>query len=383
MDPIQLMITSVGLDALVNAQSGSTEQVEIGAVGLTSAPFIMSPTLTALPGEFKRITAVSGQSISETVIHMTAQDVSADVYDLRGLGLYLTDGRLFAVYSQADPIFRKVSIAFFLIALDIAFANGVAGDIVFGDTSFLMPPASETVQGVAEIATPAEAAAGTDHERFITPKTAKMLDDVVKQIAADALAAVNTAIRADLAFGDNYLAGLITALDAALTGDIAALDADLTGRLAALIARTITGGGLVTGGGNLSDSRVLSVMAADAADVLNGTALDRAITPAALSGLPRDLGPDGYVVLPGTGGLMLQWGAVMVAASAVSPLTCSFVASFPNAAFRVFAGCEQTMDDGDESDEPLLAYPLDQSTFALAFSGDRLSANVAWWAIGK
>jgi hypothetical protein len=47
--------------------------------------------------------------------------------------------------------------------LDIKLAQG--GDITFGDTNFLNPPATTTRQGVVELATNAEAAAGTDTQR--------------------------------------------------------------------------------------------------------------------------------------------------------------------------------------------------------------------------
>lgn len=86
MAGVQLMVTSAGLDALINAQNGGTDAVRIVAVGLTASAFAMAPTINALPGEFKRITAISGQAVSETILHMTAQDSSADTYALRGFG---------------------------------------------------------------------------------------------------------------------------------------------------------------------------------------------------------------------------------------------------------------------------------------------------------
>ncbi|MEJ7933656.1 hypothetical protein WG907_05195 [Sphingobium sp. AN558] len=350
MTPIQFMLTVTGLNALIEAQGGGSNPAQITQVGLTQSAFIMAPTVSALPGEFKRLTSVSGLAVDDTTIHMTAQDHSDDIYALRGLGLYLADGTLFAVYSQPTPLFNKASVAFFLLALDVAFSNGVSTDIVFGNSTFLMPPASETVKGVGEIATADEAAAGTDHGRIITPHTLKQLLDALRD-ATDA--------------------------------DLLALANGFDTMFAGLLARTITGAGLATGGGNLTASRVLTVNAASAGDVAAGTATDRAVTPAALSGLARSLGPNGYAILPGTGGLMLQWGMVSLPAGAFAPLACSFVTSFPNAAYRVFVSCEQSLDDGDESDEPLAAYPVDQSTFNLAFSGDWLTANIAWWAIGR
>ena len=343
MDPILFMITAAGLDALVDAQGGGTDPIEIAAVGLTANAFTMAPTITALPGEIKRLDTVSGEAVSETVIHMTAQDSSEDIYELRGLGLYLADGTLFAVYSQATPLFRKVSIAFFLLALDIAFSNGVAGDIVFGDNSFLMPPATETVKGVAEIATPAEATAGTDHERIITPRTLRQLLDAL--------------------------------------GELIAPDSDnFADAFAALIARTITGSGLVSGGGDLSASRVLTVAAASAAEVAAGAATDKAITPAALSGLARSLVQNGYAYLPGTGGLLLQWGRFTAASNTVT--NTLFPIAFPSACFAV-TPCGGLTGNADSQDNPpvLITSGITASGFAV-FSADDSAAGMAYLAIG-
>lgn len=341
---IEMMITTAGLDALVDAQAGETTAIEVVEVGFTASAFTMAPTVTALPGEIKRIDTIGGTATSETVIHMTAQDSTDDVYDLRGIGLYLTDGTLFAIYSQPSPLFRKVSIAAFLFALDLTFAASVAGDIHFGDATFLIPPASETVKGVAKIATTAATDEGSDDESIVTPfKLKRRLD------------------------------ALATALGTDISG--------LADALFALLARTITGGGLVGGGGNLSASRVLTVNPAFAADVAAGTATDRAVTPAALSGLARSLGASGYCILPGTGGLRLQWGVVAVS-SGVNSVTFSFPVAFANTCFRVFPTCEQSFENGDESDEPVTGYPVSASQGVITVSGDHNTANVAYFAIG-
>ena len=150
-DPIALVLTTAGLDALVNAQAGNTENILIAQLGLSDKAFIASPTLDALPGEERRIATVSGQAVSENIIHMTAQDSSAETYDVRGLGLFLDDGTLFATYSQPDPIANKTSIATFLFSVDVAFGEADAGAIEFGDATFIYPPASETVKGLSLI----------------------------------------------------------------------------------------------------------------------------------------------------------------------------------------------------------------------------------------
>lgn len=337
MAALQLMITQAGLDALVDAQDGATDPIRVVEVGLTTTAFVTAPTLTALPGEFKRVAAVSGESVSETVIHMTIQDTSVETYDLRGIGLYLEDGTLFAVYGQATPIFSKVSIAFFLMAFDIAFGNGVAGDIEFGDASFLLPPATETVKGVAEIATETEAAAGTDDERIITPAKLKHV---------------------------------LALLSAAIGNDFATL-----------IARTITGGGLVNGGGNLSASRVLTVVAALASDVATGTASDKAITPAALSGLARSLAQSGYATIPGCGGLIAQWGRFSAAANSITATL--FPINFPTACYVVIpAGGVNGGADSQDNPPVLIESTISASGFSV-FSADDSSAGQCFIALGK
>lgn len=347
MVPLELMITTGGVAALVNAQNGSTERIKIVSVGLTQNAFIMAPTLTALPGEIKRVESVSGEATSASVIHMTMQDISTDSYDLRGIGLYLEDGTLFAVYSQAEPIFTKVSVAFFLLALDVAFANNAAGDIEFGDTTFLMPPASETVKGVAEVATPAEAAAGTDHGRIITPLT---------------------------------LAQRLAALGAAVDADLDALADGFDTLLAALVARTITGSGLVTGGGDLSASRILSVLAASAGDVASGAAGDRAVTPAALSGLARSLAQNGYATLPGCGGLIIQWGRFSAAANGTTNVL--FPIAFPVECFSVaVAGGSPSGVDSQDNPPVLVTSGIERSGFPV-FSADDTADGCAYIAVG-
>jgi hypothetical protein len=344
---IELLITTAGLDALVDAQAGETDAIRVIEVGLTASAFTMAPTITTLPGEFKRLDAVSGQAVSETIIHMTAQDSSTAVYDLRGLGLYLDDGTLFAVYAQPDPLFRKVSIASFLLALDVAFANGAAGDIIFGDALFLLPPATETIKGVAEIATGAETAAGTDDSRIVTPLKLKQ--------RLDALAA---------------LVGL----------DISALTASVSG----LLARTITGSGLVTGGGALNANRVLSVQPATQADIIAGIANYCAVTPEALSSLPRSLAGTGHCLLPGTGGLRFMWGQIALSSHGSGGSQSVLLPdSFATAHFRTFLSLEGSTNEGDEDDEVIWAVPNGLGSFLLGWSANHSAVNVAYWSIGR
>lgn len=308
-EPIDLIITAAGLDKLVDAEQGNTDPIEVVEIGLTEQVFDPAPTLEAIPGEFKRIASVAGQSVSANVIHMTAQDPSAEVYDLRGIGLYLADGTLFASYGQDGPLFRKVSISDFLLAFDVRFSGDVAGFIQFGDASFLYPPATETVKGVARIATQARVDAaedgGDDGETIVTPKTlrsriASLWNSITDLVGAEATARTNA---------DNA----ITAIE-------------------------IVGAGLATGGGNLTASRTISVTAASGADIDAGTAANKAVTPASLHATTRTLATNGRIVRPD--GLIEQWGYVSGSYSTETTIPVTFPAAFPNQLLNVICDTE-------------------------------------------
>lgn len=348
MSAITLVLTEAGLDALVNAQAGNTANIQITQLALSDQAFTAAPTLTALPGEFKRVATFSGQSVSETVIHMTAQDSSEDVYDLRGFGLFLDDDTLFATYSQPDPLFTKVSIASFLFSVDVAFADTMADNIDFGDATYLYPPASETVKGVAEIATQDEVDDGTDDSRIITPlKLATRLAEAFGAIVSatellQGVAEIATQGEVNAGTDDSRfvtplkLAGKLepliqSLLDEASTRQtddsaiIAALgqeadargtgDAALQALIDALQTLTITGSGLVTGGGNLSASRTLTVARATGEELQAAAITNKGVAPSSFGELPRVRGASAYEVLPG--GTLIQHGRNRVTTSNV------------------------------------------------------------------
>lgn len=168
MEPLALTLTKAGFAAIIADDIPGFTPVEITQIGLTDMAFTVSSTLTALPGEFKRVD-VSGEQSGDDIIHMAALDASDDAYSYRGFALYLTDGTLFAVYGQTDPIAAKAAVSATYFVIDIQLSGGMAGAITFGDTNFLNPPATTTRKGVVELATNTEAAAGTNATRALTP----------------------------------------------------------------------------------------------------------------------------------------------------------------------------------------------------------------------
>jgi hypothetical protein len=102
MTALVLQITDAGRAAMVDAVGGGTRQVRIAAAGLTAQAFVSAPTLEVLPGEFKRIDAVSGQAVAADTVHLTLRDSGTDSYAVRGFGLYLRMAR--CLPSMARPI---------------------------------------------------------------------------------------------------------------------------------------------------------------------------------------------------------------------------------------------------------------------------------------
>lgn len=411
-----LTITTAGLDALVDAQTGVTAAIQVEEVGFSDQVFTVAPTLTALPGEVKRISSVSGAAISETVIHMTAQDSSQDAYDVRGFGLFLADGTLFAVYGQADPIVSKAPILNLQLAFDIAFQDAISGDITFGDATFLFPPATETVKGVAEIATQAEVDEGEDDERIVTPlKLAERLAEAFGAIVSatetvEGVAEIATLAEALAGEDDDRiitplkLAGVLEPVIAAIAAEVAnraaaivaveaqidaeevarqGADSSLAANIAAFAARTITGSGLATGGGSLAANRVIAVAAASAAQVRAGTAGTAAITPSALGPFSKSLGTNGYCTVPTAdpaNTLLIQWGRFT--ASANGSTSVSFPIAFAQALAVIVDGTSDSNTNRQDNYPAVRDGTVTQTGFQV-FNANDISDGCNFIAIGR
>ncbi|VWC47685.1 putative phage tail protein [Burkholderia lata] len=168
----QIIITDAGRAALVAAGNGGTNAHQVVEIGLANAPFVADKGLTKLPNELKRIKSFGGANVAPDTIHTTLKDDSTDQYSLYGFGLYLENGVLLAAYGQTTPIMEKSPAALLLLSSDMQFTALDATQLVFGDASFLNPPATTDRQGVVELATQAEVDTGSDDTRAVTPKTA-------------------------------------------------------------------------------------------------------------------------------------------------------------------------------------------------------------------
>ena len=169
-----ITITDAGREALIAPGHDGMSAHKITEIGLATAPFVADKELVTLPSELKRIATFGGAHVAPDTIHVTLKDDTADQYTLYGFGLYLENGLLFAVHGQPTPIMEKSPAAMLLLAADLQFSTIDSAQLVFGDVSFLNPPASTERLGVIELATQAEVDAGTDETRAVTPKTAAM-----------------------------------------------------------------------------------------------------------------------------------------------------------------------------------------------------------------
>jgi len=168
MPGLKLQVTNAGRAALINAPNTGTNAVLVSQVGIANTPFAASAALTALPSEIKRIDTVGGTITAADTVHVSVRDETTDVYDCYGFGLYLSDGTLFAVYSQPTLLLGKAAAAMMLLALDAVFTDIDVTQLTFGDTNFTDPAATTEVPGVVELATETEATSGTDKVRAIT-----------------------------------------------------------------------------------------------------------------------------------------------------------------------------------------------------------------------
>lgn len=174
MSGFQITITDAGRAALINAQNTGTVAFVLSEIGVSAQAIADDlASLTALPNERKRLATMAGDVVADDTLHVTIRDESADAYALRSFGLYASTGVLFAVYSQSDPILEKSAAAMLLLAVDARLVALGTANVEFGPAGFTLPPASETIAGVVEIATDAEVDAGQDPWRVITARTLK------------------------------------------------------------------------------------------------------------------------------------------------------------------------------------------------------------------
>ncbi len=175
---LPITITDAGRAEIINAQNTGTGPVTITEIGFGTGQYTPMKTRTALQAQVKRVSSIAGQAVAADTIHVMALDESSSSYNVGEFGLFSDKGTLIAVYSQPAAsgwIIQKAGPSTLLLATDIILESLNATSITFGDISFINPPATTTVQGVVELATPEETQTGTDASRAVTPAGLKSL----------------------------------------------------------------------------------------------------------------------------------------------------------------------------------------------------------------
>lgn len=232
-----------------------------------------------------------------------------------------------------------------------------------------------TSGGVA-FATDAEAIAGQMANKAVSPRAAAAL-------VANRITAILGGAPANLA--------TLGALAAAL-GNNPNFAGDTTTALAAraLAAIRISGGGLATGGGTLSDDMTITVPAASGAEVNAGTETGKAMTPAAFAAAGGGDGATGWAPLPG--GRMIQWGSMTVIGDGTSAREFQLV--FPKPFLNVCGSITANADPyqlGYQQHHPMVVMfqrptIAGVSGFLDSTKGERpfSNAHTFWWqAIGQ
>ncbi len=359
MSPLVLTLTDAGIAAL-RAAAG-TNAIVIAHLGLSARAIVAAPTLTALPDEHRRLATLSGAAVDDRTIHLTARDASDATYTVRAIGLYLSDGTLFAVYAQADPIFEKARVATYLQAIDVRLQPGEAASITFGDSNFLYPPATEVTRGVAEIATDAEVDAAIDDQRILSPlKLARRLTRML-------------ATRED-ADGGTRQDRLLTPWSIR----------PLLDRVATLFARRINTDGLALGGQTLATDVTISVPPASAEQLRNGTAGNVAVTPKSFGDLGNVIAPTGSYTLPG--GRVDKWGGHRGRSNSEISLRVDFTVPFPTACFRVLLTPRIASANASDDYFCQLVGDPDAAGFTVQYQSDDANGGLDgfdWLAIGN
>ncbi|WNO10440.1 phage tail protein [Teredinibacter sp. KSP-S5-2] len=154
-------ITSAGLAAVFNATNDGLQarltQVVFGEQGWTP-----DQNATHLRAEKNRVDIEGGSRVNQTQIHITAIENGNQEYWVREIGFLLSDGTLFAVWSDAQqPLAWKSADVDLLLAFDMVL-SALPDDsvVVEGTGGFNLSPATEDEIGLVRLATEAEARAG-------------------------------------------------------------------------------------------------------------------------------------------------------------------------------------------------------------------------------
>jgi hypothetical protein len=320
MPTLPLIITDAGRQAIVDATNTGTLPITLTEVALGTGKWSPDATAVALQAEIKRINTLGGLVVAPDTIHVTITDASSDAYALGEFGLYTDGGVLFAIYSDLAGITDKAADALLLLANDIVLTSVPAGSVTVGSTEFTNPLATETLPGVAEVATQTETNTGTDDARIVTPKKAKA-----------GAAAYTYTVNQALATPDNT--GTITQLVSWLAGRLMAI----TGKSDWKTAPATTLEAAATHASSTAPHNATSAATADRLMLRDTAGRAKVAAPSATDDIARKDTVDNAV-----SGLGFPAGTIMLFAQSAAPTGWTKLTDHNDKALRVVSGTAST-----------------------------------------
>lgn len=276
---MDIVLTTAGIQAVINAKETGTNAVTISEIGVGTGKYTASKEQTQLQAQVKRLPILEGGQAGDNAIHVACKDDGPGAYEVCEFGLFLSDGTLFAVYSQSTPIIAKQESSNLLLAIDMKLEGVSTGNVTFGDMSFSFTAATRENAGIVELATDEETQAGTDTQRVVTPASLKSLTSTAKRAGL-----IRTASEGEAKAGTEDAAALTPAT---LKGAAASEAETIEGKSGTLYVTPLGLRGLkaTTGRNGL-------VELATEAEAKAGTDKERAVTPAGLKAVVDEATPD-------------------------------------------------------------------------------------------
>lgn len=146
---------------------------------------------------------------------------------------------------------------------------------------------------------------------------------------------VNVILAAGLALQKGDYQQLVTAIHALDLQVLTTAEGYTDSQVGALAGRTISGGGLATGGGTLAANRTITVPGASDAEVKALTEAAKVVTPAGLGALfSGNVGASSSLTLPR--GLIIKTGTTAVMTGDSTGNVTAFASQFPSSCDQVF-----------------------------------------------
>ena len=270
---MDIIVTAAGRQALINAAQTGMAPVVINRIGVGTGKYTPSATQTTLVAETKRLPIVEGGNAGDNSIHVAYRDSSTDSYSIHEIGLFLSDGTLFAVTSQTNPILQKTGTSTAFLVIDIAFTDVDITNLTFGNVTFSNPAANQENAGVVTIATNDEVIAGTNTQKVVTPASL-----VSRTATATRIGLVELATSAEGTNGTDTARAMTPAATKATIDARAATSTDALAGTSTTLFVTPASLKTVTA----TSSRIGLVELATDDEAKTGTDTARAVTPASL-----------------------------------------------------------------------------------------------------